>query len=86
MKINKSENEIQALFQEKFETRLEKIPESHEKTPDFFGFKNNKKIFVAELKEIENIFLMKKMITATKKMNCSVAGQKKTILRRKLVG
>jgi hypothetical protein len=51
----KSEIEIQKLFQKKFGIRLEEIKEGGNPTPDFFGFKDDEKIFVAELKDVSFI-------------------------------
>ena len=57
-KINKTTNGeklTQKLFCERFDLNLEKIPESKKQTPDFFLKKNDKKIAVIEVKDLEDI-------------------------------
>lgn len=39
------------MFKERFDVNLYKIPEAHNKTPDFECIDSGKRIFVAELKE-----------------------------------
>lgn len=71
-KTTDGEKLVQKLFNERFGLSLEKIPDGKKQTPDFFLKKNNKKIAVIEVKDLEEIHPTAKNPVGYKKNNFGV--------------